>query len=278
MSILFDSLNTRNLDQIFEINLNQYFRLFANNTIENSGISEGDYSVQISSGLNHPDFNAVVQTNLLNNFDEIKNDVDGFFNNTNLPYTWFITPNNEKMGLYKELLEHKYRYIGYDMIVGVELNNIIRNIKTPNSLYIEEVNSKDKLEIWGELFIKSRNMRGITISDFNELFKTTNFEEPYLFKKYIGWLNGEPICGSTLILGGGIAVIYDQTVLPKYKDFGIYEAINVTPLKKAKELGFKLGLAVTSIGDLKRLTGIGFTELFNVKKMVKLNELRRRRR
>lgn len=41
MSILFDSLNTRNLDQIFEINLNQYFRLFANNTIENSGISEG---------------------------------------------------------------------------------------------------------------------------------------------------------------------------------------------------------------------------------------------
>jgi len=278
MSILFDSLNTRNLDQIFEINLNQYFRLFANNTIENSGISEGDYSVQISSGLNHPDFNAVVQTNLLNNFDEIKNDVDGFFNNTNLPYTWFITPNNEKMGLYKELLEHKYRYIGYDMIVGVELNNIIRNIKTPNSLYIEEVNSKEKLEIWGELFIKSRNMRGITVSDFNELFKTTNFEEPYLFKKYIGWLNGEPICGSTLILGGGIAVIYDQTVLPKYKDFGIYEAINVTPLKKAKELGFKLGLAVTSIGDLKRLTGIGFTELFNVKKMVKLNELRRRRR
>ena len=278
MSILFDSLNTRNLDQIFEINLNQYFRLFANNTIENSGISEGDYSVQISSGLNHPDFNAVVQTNLLNNFDEIKNDVDTFFNNTNLPYTWFITPNNEKMGLYKELLEHKYRYIGYDMIVGVELNNIIRNIKTPNSLYIEEVNSKEKLEIWGELFIKSRNMRGITVSDFNELFKTTNFEEPYLFKKYIGWLNGEPICGSTLILGGGIAVIYDQTVLPKYKDFGIYEAINVTPLKKAKELGFKLGLAVTSIGDLKRLTGIGFTELFNVKKMVKLNELRRRRR
>ena len=48
-----------------------------------------------------------------------------------MPYTWFITPNNEKMGLYKELLEHKYRYIGYDMIVGVELNNIIRNIKTP---------------------------------------------------------------------------------------------------------------------------------------------------
>ena len=278
MSILFDSLNTRNLDQIFEINLNQYFRLFANNTIENSGISEGDYSVQISSGLNHPDFNAVVQTNLLNNFDEIKNDVDTFFNNTNLPYTWFITPNNEKMGLYKELLEHKYRYIGYDMIVGVELNNIIRNIKTPNSLYIEEVNNKEKLEIWGELFIKSRNMRGITVSDFNELFKTTNFEEPYLFKKYIGWLNGEPICGSTLILGGGIAVIYDQTVLPKYKDFGIYEAINVTPLKKAKEMGFKLGLAVTSIGDLKRLTGIGFKELFNVKKMVKLNELRRRRR
>ncbi|MEC8704634.1 MAG: hypothetical protein VXX61_02905 [Asgard group archaeon] len=278
MSILFDSLNTRNLDQIFEINLNQYFRLFANNTIENSGISEGDYSVQISSGLNHPDFNAVVQTNLLNNFDEIKNDVDTFFNNTNLPYTWFITPNNEKMGLYKELLEHKYRYIGYDMIVGVELNNIIRNIKTPNSLYIEEVNSKEKLEIWGELFIKSRNMRGITVSDFNELFKTINFKEPYLFKKYIGWLNGEPICGSTLILGGGIAVIYDQTVLPKYKDFGIYEAINVTPLKKAKEMGFKLGLAVTSIGDLKRLTGIGFKELFNVKKMVKLNELRRRRR
>lgn len=278
MSILFDSLNTRNLDQIFEINLNQYFRLFANNTIENSGISEGDYSVQISSGLNHPDFNAVVQTNLLDNFDEIKNDVDGFFDNTNLPYTWFITPNSEKMGLYKELLEHEYRYIGYDMIVGVELNNIIRNIKTPNSLYIEEVNSKEKLEIWGELFIKSRNMRGITVSDFNELFKTINFEEPYLFKKYIGWLNGEPICGSTLILGGGIAVIYDQTVLPKYKDFGIYEAINVTPLKKAKEMGFKLGLAVTSIGDLKRLTGIGFKELFNVKKMVKLNELRRRRR
>ena len=235
MSILFDSLNTRNLDQIFEINLNQYFRLFANNTIENSGISEGDYSVQISSGLNHPDFNAVVQTNLLNNFDEIKNDVDTFFNNTNLPYTWFITPNNEKMGLYKELLEHKYRYIGYDMIVGVELNNIIRNIKTPNSLYIEEVNSKEKLEIWGELFIKSRNMRGITVSDFNELFKTINFKEPYLFKKYIGWLNGEPICGSTLILGGGIAVIYDQTVLPKYKDFGIYEAINVTPLKKQRK-------------------------------------------
>ena len=89
--------------------------------------------------------------------DEIKNDVDTFFNNTNLPYTWFITPKNEKMGLYKELLEHKYRYIGYDMIVGVELNKIIRNIKTPNSLYIEEVNSKEKLEIWGELFIKSRN-------------------------------------------------------------------------------------------------------------------------
>ena len=158
------------------------------------------------------------------------------------------------------------------------MNKIIRNIKTPNSIYIEEVNSKEKLEIWGELFIKSRNMRGITVSDFNELFKTINFKEPYLFKKYIGWLNGEPICGSTLILGGGIAVIYDQTVLPKYKDFGIYEAINVTPLKKAKEMGFKLGLAVTSIGDLKRLTGIGFKELFNVKKMVKLNELRRRRR
>jgi len=277
MSMIFDSIKTRNLDQVFELNFSQYLQQYVNPNIERAEVNEGDYSMRIASGLNHPDYNAVVQTDLSGDFDKIFSGVDQFFTAKQLPYTWYLIPSTTPEGSEKQLQAKGLRKIGYDVILGVELDSIIRNISAPNSLFIEEVNSQEKMETWIELYCRSHNLQGEIMDQMKVIFSDVAFDNPDLpFKKYLGWLNGEPVTCSTLVTAAGIAVVYDESLIPRYRDFGIENAINITPLKKAREAGYKLGLLPTSIGNTKRFTSLGFTQLFNLQKMIKM--MRRSRR
>lgn len=280
MSMIFDSIKTRNLDQVYEINLNQYYHHLVTEQLENAEIHDADFSVRIASGLNHPSFNAVVQTDITDNFDEVYPNIESFFSNRQLPYTWFLIPSSNLETLKGQLQSKGLRYIGDDVIVGVELEDIIRNISSPNSLYIESIQNYDKFKTWVDLYTKTRNLKSDLVEKFKKIYEDVDFNDPDLpFRKYIGWLNGEPVACSTLVMAGGIAVVYDETLLPRYaRDFGIEEAINIVPLRKARDMGYKLGLVPTTVGMIKKFTGIGFSELFRVEKMVYLGGRGRRRR
>jgi hypothetical protein len=279
VSIIFDSIKTRNLDQVYEINLNEYYFNLVTGQIEGSERVDDDFFVSVLSGLNHPDFNAVVQVDITDNFEEVYTKVADYFHSRGVSYTWYVIPSTEPEGLVDQLKEKGLRYVGDDVVVGVELKSIPRNIDAPNSLYIESITTSDKLNLWVDLYCRSRNISGDIVEKFKSIYQNTDFEDPRLpFRKYIGWLNGEPIACSTLLTSGGIAAVYDETILPRYKNWGIENAINITPLKKAKDMGYLLGLIPTNLGSQKRLTRLGFTHLFNVKKMVHLVNMGRSRR
>lgn len=279
MSIIFDSIKTRNLDQVFEINLNQYFRHFTSESLDNAGVDDASFSVAVSSGMNNPAFNAVLQTDITDNFEQVFDTAHSFFTSKNLAYTWYIIPSHQPDNLQDLLRSKGLRKTNDNVIVGIELKDLPRNISSPNSLYIEAIDNYEKYKTWVEIYCRFANIKGEAVEQYKLVHQHTDFNDPNLpFVKYIGWLNGEPIAISTLILSGGVAVMYDEGILPKYKGFGIEDAINITPLKKAMEMGYMLGMIQTSIGGMKRFTSLGFKELFYVNKMVHLPRAARRRR
>ena len=95
MSFIFDSIKTRNLDQVYEINLNQYYYNLVTGELPDSERIDADFCVTVYSGINHQEFNAVVQVDISDNFEEVHKEVASYFSEKKVDYTWYVIPSTE---------------------------------------------------------------------------------------------------------------------------------------------------------------------------------------
>ena len=86
---------------------------------------------------------------------------------------------------------------------------------------------------------------------------------------YLGYLDGELVATSYLVLGAGVAGLYGVVTLPDARGMGIGTEMSLYPLRVARSLGYVYGVLDPSELGLRVYRKLGFKDVFTHKMYMK---------
>ena len=143
--------------------------------------------------------------------------------------------------------------------MAVQLPDLSEKLTRPPDLTVEPVSDVKTLERWIQVLTTGLGVTASVGTLFLDVLSSSGFELPW--RHYIGWLKGEAVACSSLLLGaGGIAGIYFVATVPEARGQGIGSALTQVPLLYARAMGYRifvLGATQMGLGVYQRL---GFRE------------------
>ncbi len=257
------NLDLKKLNIAFIENLSLYYKHMCSSSMN---YSESKDTVSYISRIPIPIFNNLI----LKNFSNVReNNYAEFFERVqSTPYNVWLSSSINKNDFDKQLKTLTLRFIGESNGLGIEIEKMEKH-DVPNSLFVQPLKNFEEIKLWLEIASVHFGLRGDHLETYLDIFKDANFnDEGSYWRKYLGWLNGEPISCSTLILGGGVAAVYDDAIIPRLKrtHWGIEEAMVSIPLKHALISGYKVGIVHSGVGDMRRYRAFGFKEVLKFPK------------
>ncbi len=274
MSGKLSSLSSVVLGEAFAQNFIAYFKHLAAPEHEDNKIEMKmeDTSSLFSVGLNLPIFNGIFLREDTD-YEKIISSFDPYYTENSQPYQIWLDSELDKNEYISKLKTPGFRYIGDDIALAMEIEKMKKEINFPNSLYVEEINNQERFEKYVDIVKLRFNYRGDSYKEYIQKFENIDFKnKPTYWRKYIGWLNGEPKAVATLILAGGIAVIYDEGLTAKLarNPYGVNDGVVSKLMKDSLKLGYKIGGVFSSVGELRRYFALGFSEQFKIPKFIRV--------
>ncbi len=245
-------------------NLRGYFSHFLKNEDKQVRTKE---TYLVNSGINNFALNNVLQDEITD--EKVESVIDEVINHFGeMSFTWWVNQENYNKKLDTNLRSKKLRKIPDMVAMAIDLEKMEKNFSTPNSLYVERIDEL-KLKYVLEMSSSVLNLRKDTDSYASKYEGIVLEEKKEYYRKYVAWLSGEPAASSTLILDGGIASIYENSVQPYYKrGYGLEGAAVYFPLKDASKDGYKVGSVLCSVGEIRQWQALGFKEIMRYSRFV----------
>lgn len=182
------------------------------------------------------------------------------FKSRGMPMSWWTGPATRPTDLGKYLEAHGLTHIEDYPGMAADLLKLNVDLSVPLGLTIERVEDVEGLEKWIHPFTI-----GIGYPDYfaKIIFDSTaalGFGLHLPMRDYVGLLKGEPVACSTLILGSGVAGIYNVATVPEARGQGIGTAMTLAPLREARTLGYRVAILQSSQIGLGVYRRLGFKE------------------
>jgi len=142
-----------------------------------------------------------------------------------------------------------------DEIPAMVLDPIRDESQPPADLEIREVATREDLERYQETALAGFGFP----KEIGRLFITEQFLHKPGVKLYLGLLDGEPVCTSSLVPTPGIAGIYWVATLPPHRKRGLGEAITWAAVRGGIEAGCATASLQASVSGAPVYARMGFT-------------------
>jgi ribosomal protein S18 acetylase RimI-like enzyme len=208
------------------------------------------------SGSRSPLLNGIVETRIPadRSTDAVIDGILDRFGERDLPATWWILPSAEPADLRQRLSARGLVYAGSMPGMAIDVG-AARDIVAPaganraGGLTIEPVQSDNALAAFLSVAIPALDAP----DDFGTIFARTiiaqGFGTDCTIRNYLGRLDGMPVATSTLIVGGGIAGIYNVATEASHRGRGFGAAMTLAALDDARRHGVRIAvLQSTELG------------------------------
>ncbi len=140
-----------------------------------------------------------------------------------------------------------------------------RPLRTPPGLTIEFVHDAASFARWYQATVAGFEMSPSHAQIYYEAYTRLGFDPAGPFLHYVGYLNGEPVTSSTLLLAENMAGIYDVSTAPAARGRGLGTAITLAPLLEARARGYRYSCLQSSTKGYNVYRRLGFETQYHEK-------------
>ena len=203
-------------------------------------------------------FNCVMRAQLTpSRIEAVIDSITSQAKSLNVFLLWATGPTTQPADLGTYLESHGFVSEGEIPGMAVILEDLIENTSMPAGFTIQQVRDDASLKQWGDIFVKSFGMPDFVGDEFCNFM---HYVDQDSFRAYIGFLNGEPVATSLLVLAAGVAGIYNVATIPEARRQGMGALMTLAPLREARTIGYKVGILQASEMGANVYRSLGFQE------------------
>jgi ribosomal protein S18 acetylase RimI-like enzyme len=176
-----------------------------------------------------------------------------------LPMTWFVTPSTQPGDLGRYLEMYQFVHIGRTPGMAADLW-AVEERPPPTGLVIEQVGNRAQLKQWLHPVTVSFELSQAAASSFFELFAGRGFGADVPWQLFVGLVEGQPVAASRLFCAAGVAGVYHVATVPAARRRGLGSALTLAAVRSARELGYRVGVLVSSSEGFGVYRRLGFRE------------------
>ena len=213
------------------------------------------------TGIPAPSFNAVQHTRLTEDrIDNVIRRTVAHFANRKVPLGWLAGPTSEPASLEKHLQLQGFKMVAQIPGMAVDIQKAIRPTSQVAGLSIKRVADETTLQRWSEAEIQCFEETDKIASGLKTLRNTIGIGSEVNLYHYLAELDDKAVATATLLLGGGVAGIYDVATLPEMRRRGIAANLVAEVLGEAQKFGYRIGTLQSSQMGKRVYESLGFKE------------------
>jgi len=215
-----------------------------------------------------PLFNAVCRAKLAP--DKVDNAIDAAVSRcktNNVPMMWWTGPSTEPADLGEKLIDRGFQQSDSPGMAA-DLDVLPEIPEYPEDLVIKLVDNDDDLETWCRVLCEAFGMPDFVRTAMFDLYQSIGYETQKSLSHYLGFINNEAVAVSSLLLGAGVAGIYNVATVESARRKGIGAAMTIKPLLDARTNGYRVGILHSSEMGFKMYSSLGFQEYCKISQYV----------
>lgn len=214
--------------------------------------------------LPHPWFNGVLSSNPpMDDADPFIVETIKYFRGKGVnTFTWWMEPHLKPADWEPDLSKHGFRFSDDTPGMAVDLHRLNDAIQPVDGFEIHGVDDEESMHTWANVFVDGYGWPSAWESIAFNLWMQLGLDLP--IRNYLGSLNGEPACTSTVFYGGGAVGIYCVATLPAARGKGLGAAITLQPLQEAREMGYRIAVLQSSELGFNVYQRLGFRHLCQI--------------
>lgn len=240
MTEILTDLSSSSLTSAIKANLYAFFRSIRD---ASEGADDEARGFRWHTSFSHPWFNGVLISRPPGaDAEETVRDIVAYFQARDADaFTVWLAPSLDPGAWSQHLLPHGFQYDDDTPGMAIDLA-----ILPPlgQQATIKVVEDRETLVAWTRTLIRGFEMREEMTGAFLEIMRSVGMGLP--FRHYLGLVEGEPVATASLLLGAGVAGIYNVSTLPAARGHGIGSAMTLIPLIEAREMGYRAGILQSS--------------------------------
>jgi predicted GNAT family acetyltransferase len=178
------------------------------------------------------------------------------------PALWWISPLSKPDNIGSLLEQHGVEPVGEVPAMAINLEDLDGRLDSIPGFTCQKVDGAEMQALWGRIAAIGNGCDEGVINAMEKTESTIDASRYRAQRRYIGYLDGEPVASTALVLDAGVAGIYAVATVPEARKKGIGRFLTVMPLLEAKEMGYRVGILQSSSAGYSIYQRIGFTEVF----------------
>lgn len=210
----------------------------------------------VATDVPFPPFNGVVRARLrAETIAPMITSTLQHFARRHVPMLWLIGPSTQPPDLGTHLIAAGLSHRGDDPGMAIDLQTLPSELPLPTGFTSEVVDDLSTLRTWCGFIDQAAVSEALF-----EWGRTLGFAPDREIVHFLGRLDGRPVATATLVLGGGVAGIYNVMTVPDVQRRGIGALMTVHPLELARARGYHLGILQSSTMGYPLYRRLGFQD------------------